>query len=221
VAKRLGQVQPSVGYPQGAVSFLRALVAPDTAALGVWATTARPDARWAEWLRDQQLAAHAFYRLHAAGLEDRLSPEPRDLLRAAFYGAAGGTMLRKRELANALQALGAVGIIPVLFKGAALAHTVYPDPARGVKENLYVFNQLSKGKAGGVEAGVEKDADMKIAGSYDVWKEVVEGNKDPIKAIMNKELVFEGDLKKVMKYMKAVKLLMDNVQKVPTDWHTK
>ena len=129
MAQRLGQAQPSVGYPQGAVSFLRALVAPDTAALGVWATTARPDARWAEWLRDQQLAAHAFYRLHAAGLEARLSPELRDLLRAAFYGAAGGTMLRKRELANALQALGAVGIIPVLFKGAALAHTVYPDPA--------------------------------------------------------------------------------------------
>jgi putative sterol carrier protein len=99
--------------------------------------------------------------------------------------------------------------------------TVYADPARGVKEDLYVFNQLSKGKAGGVEAGVKKQADMNIAGSYDVWKEVVEGNKDPIKAIMNKELVFEGDLKKVMKYMKAVKLLMDNVQKVPTDWHTK
>ena len=128
MAQRLGQAQPSVGYPQGAVSFLRALVAPDTAALGVWATTARPDAHWAEWLRDQQLAAHAFYRLHAAGLEARLSPESAALLRAAFYGAAGGTMLRKRELANALQALGAVGIIPVLFKGAALAHTVYPDP---------------------------------------------------------------------------------------------
>ena len=72
-----------------------------------------------------------------------------------------------------------------------------------------------------METGVKKDADMKIEGPYEVWKEVVSGNKDPIKAIMNKEFVFEGDLKKVMKYMKAVKLLMDNVQKVPTDWHTK
>ena len=99
--------------------------------------------------------------------------------------------------------------------------TVYADPARGVKDNLYVYNELKKGKADGVEAGVEKKADMSIAGSYDVWKEVVEGNKDPIKAIMNKELVFEGDLKKVMKYMKAVKLLIDNVMKVPTEWHSK
>ena len=32
MAQRLGQAQPSVGYPQGAVSFLRALVAPDTEA---------------------------------------------------------------------------------------------------------------------------------------------------------------------------------------------
>ena len=99
--------------------------------------------------------------------------------------------------------------------------TAYADPARGVKEDLYVYNVLRKGKAGGVEVGVKKDAAMQIEGPYEVWKDVVEGRKDPIKAIMNKEFLFQGDLKKVMKYMKAVKLLMDNVQKVPTDWHTK
>jgi len=99
--------------------------------------------------------------------------------------------------------------------------TAYADPARGVKEDLYVYNTLQKGKAGGVEVGVKKDAAVSIEGPYQVWKEVVEGGKDPIKAIMNKEFIFQGDLKKVMKYMKAVKLLMDNVQKVPTDWHSK
>ncbi len=125
----------------------------------------------------------------------------------------------------AQDAIDNVNADKVFFKASqgfdsSFLFTVYADPARGVKKNLYVYNELKKGKAGGVEAGVEKKADMSIAGSYDVWKEVVEGNKDPIKAIMNKELVFEGDLKKVMKYMKAVKLLIDNVMKVPTEWHT-
>jgi putative sterol carrier protein len=125
----------------------------------------------------------------------------------------------------AQDAIDNVNADKVFFKASqgfdsSFLFTVYADPARGVKQNLYVYNELMKGKAGGVEAGVEKKADMSIAGSYDVWKEVVEGNKDPIKAIMNKELVFEGDLKKVMKYMKAVKLLIDNVMKVPTEWHT-
>jgi len=105
------------------------LVAPDAAALVAWAAEARPDAGWTGWLRGQELIAYAYYRLHAAGLEASLAAELRSPLREAFYGAAGDTMLRKHELANALQALGAAGIIPVLFKGAALAHTVYPDPA--------------------------------------------------------------------------------------------
>ena len=126
----------------------------------------------------------------------------------------------------AQDAIDNVNADKVFFKASqgfdsSFLFTVYADPARGVKDNLYVYNELKKGKADGVEAGVEKKADMSIAGSYDVWKEVVEGNKDPIKAIMNKELVFEGDLKKVMKYMKAVKLLIDNVMKVPTEWHSK
>jgi hypothetical protein len=127
--RRVKHRQPPSGYPEGAAAFLTALAAPDAAALADWAAEERPDARWAGWLRDQQLAAQAFYRLRAAGLEDVLSPKLRAPLRATFYGAAGETMLRKRELASALQALGAVGIVPVLFKGAALAHTVYPDPA--------------------------------------------------------------------------------------------
>ena len=129
MAQRLGQAQPSVGYPQGAVSFLRAIVAPDTAALGVWATTARPDARWAEWLRRKQLAPLAFYRLRQAGVLARLPAEFSGALRGMYYNAAGEAELRTRELADALDVLIAAGVTPVLFKGAVLAYTAYPDPA--------------------------------------------------------------------------------------------
>ena len=128
MAQWLGQAQPSVGYPQGAVSLLRALVAPDTAALGVWVTEARPDAHWAEWLRRQQLAPLAFYRLRQAGVLARLPAEFSGALRGMYYNAAGEAELRTHELADALGVLIAAGVTPVLFKGAVLAYIAYPDP---------------------------------------------------------------------------------------------
>jgi hypothetical protein len=121
--------QPPNGYPEGAVSFLAAIAAPDATALVAWVPAASRDERWFGWLRGQELAAYAFYRLRAAGLEAQLPLELHALLREAFYNAAGAAMLRRRELAQVLQALDTAGIVPILFKGAALAHTVYPDPA--------------------------------------------------------------------------------------------
>ena len=129
MAQRLGQAQPSGGYAQGAVSFLRAFVAPDTAALGVWATTARPDARWADWLLRHQLASFAFYRLRQADVLARLPAEFSGALRGMYYNAAGDAELHRRELADVLAVLDAAGVTPVLFKGAVLAYTAYPDPA--------------------------------------------------------------------------------------------
>ena len=130
MAQRLGQAQPSVGYPQGAVSFLRALVAPDTAALGVWVTTARPDARWAEWLRRSAIGCRLpFTDCARLAWWRACRRNSRGLRAAMYYNAAGEAELRTRELADALDVLGAVGITPVLFKGAVLAYTAYPDPA--------------------------------------------------------------------------------------------
>ena len=129
MAQRLGQAQPSGGYPQGAVSLLRALVAPDMAALGFWATAARPDARWAEWLHRRQLAPFALYRLRQVGALASLPAEFVGALRGMYYNAAAAAVLHTSELTGILDALDAAGVTPVLFKGAVLACTAYPDPA--------------------------------------------------------------------------------------------
>ncbi len=52
-----------------------------------------------------------------------------ELLRAIYRQAVLLSMQRIAELRQLLDALAVVGICPVVFKGAALAHTLYPSPA--------------------------------------------------------------------------------------------
>ena len=46
----------------------------------------------------------------------------------------------------------------------------------------------------------------------------MEGKQDPLQAIMVKKLVFEGNMQTIMKYIKAVNLMMESVKNVPTDF---
>ena len=109
--------------------LLKALAAPGADALGSGVTVNGLDADAAVWLRARGLGPYAFYRLHEAGLSGSLPPDVQVMLRAAYYLSVADTELHNRELAAVLDALGATGIVPILFKGAALAHTVYPEPA--------------------------------------------------------------------------------------------
>ncbi|MBU4194665.1 MAG: SCP2 sterol-binding domain-containing protein [Actinobacteria bacterium] len=65
----------------------------------------------------------------------------------------------------------------------------------------------------------EKECDYTITGEYPVWKDIVGGKQDLLQAIMTKKLVFEGNMQTIMKYIKAVNLLMEAVQRVPTEFN--
>jgi hypothetical protein len=131
--------QPPGGYPQGAVSFLRALGAPDAAALGAWAVEARPDAEWAAWLHGQSLAPFVFHRLHEAGVLMRLSADVQHSLQGAYYAAAGINVVQRRETEAVIGALADAGIETVLMKGTPLAYTVYDEPACRLKGDLDIW----------------------------------------------------------------------------------
>lgn len=80
------------------------------------------------WLQDQGLAAliwQDWQGRDAAGI----SAEFTLCLRTAYYMAVGDAELHRRELQTVLQSLRAEGLTALAFKGAALAYTVYPDPA--------------------------------------------------------------------------------------------
>ncbi len=119
--------QPPGWSPPGAVAFLHGLIEGGEA-LAAWARS-EPDVRWGKWLVAQGLAPYAWRQLKALGAANALPVELRETLRGAHYAAVADAELHTVELRNVLNCLAAAGVAPVLFKGAALAHSVYPDPA--------------------------------------------------------------------------------------------
>lgn len=77
------------------------------------------------WLQQQGLAALTWVRCAKAVQPPVLA----QTLRAAYFAAVADTELHRHELQTILPVLAALGSVPVVFKGAALAYTVYPDPA--------------------------------------------------------------------------------------------
>ncbi len=109
--------------------MLHALASAGPDALRAWLAEHRLDADAVAWLHRQGLAPYAHHRLRETGLADLLPAEARDDLRKAYYRSAADAALLDGELRRVLGALSATGIRPVLFKGAALAHTAYDRSA--------------------------------------------------------------------------------------------
>jgi hypothetical protein len=79
----------------------------------------------ADWLKQQELAPLVW---NTSGGRD-LPAELAATLRAAYFAAMADDLLHRHELQDVLRTLAAQDIVAVAFKGAALAHTVYPDSA--------------------------------------------------------------------------------------------
>lgn len=79
-----------------------------------------------DWLKRHQLAAAAWVALRHAY---SLPPDVKADLRQAYYLAVGDGELHRQELRTVLTALTRANLTAVAFKGAALAHITYPDPA--------------------------------------------------------------------------------------------
>jgi Uncharacterised nucleotidyltransferase len=79
------------------------------------------------WLREQGLDGLMWHTWR-----DEFEPDPPAglaALCAGHYTDVARAEVQRRELKIVLETLAAQGVVPILFKGAALAHTVYPNPA--------------------------------------------------------------------------------------------
>ncbi len=91
-----------------------------------------PAQRWIDIARQaerHQLAPLLYHQIRALHLEVNLPAAALQRLRYHYVDQIKISTRREHELVQALQALSDVAVTPVLFKGAALAHTIYPTPA--------------------------------------------------------------------------------------------
>lgn len=89
----------------------------------------------------------------------------------------------------------------------------------GGRGEVAFWSYMKDGKILDTAAGeVNDEAEYVLIGDYSVWQDIVAGKQDPIQAIMVKKLVFEGNIQTVMKYIKAVNLVMESVKLVPTEF---
>jgi hypothetical protein len=105
------------------------VVAAEPDGLRAWLAAHRLDVDAVAWLHAQGLAPYAFHRLREIGSIESVAPAARDELRQAYYRSSADAAIHDGELRQVLGALSTVSIVPVLFKGAALAHTPYTSSA--------------------------------------------------------------------------------------------
>jgi len=109
-------------------TLLHAIAGPDQL-LSTWLANNPLTEADLAWLHTRNLAAYALQRLYQAGMAGQLAPDVRRVARQLSTRALLGAEFHARELGNVLDALAEAHITPALFKGAVLAHTVYPAPA--------------------------------------------------------------------------------------------
>jgi putative sterol carrier protein len=87
-----------------------------------------------------------------------------------------------------------------------IAFRVVAEPDRGVPDDLWGYLDLWHGTcrdARAIEPGEANAAAYTLTASYSRWKDVVYGDLDPIKGMMQGKLRVRGDLPKIVRYVKA------------------
>jgi len=102
-----------------------------------------------------------------------------------------------------------------------IAFRIMAEPDRGVPEDIYGYLDLWHGacRSGKVITATEAEvAAYTIAAPFSRWKDVVEGDLDPIKGMMQGKLRVRGDLPTIVRYVKAANELVRLTGLVDTDF---
>lgn len=102
-----------------------------------------------------------------------------------------------------------------------IAFLVEAEPDRGLSADVWGLLDLWHGtcRGGGViEAGRGREAAYILKAPYSRWKEVVTGELDPIKAMMQGKLKVQGDLPTIVRQVRAANELVELTQQIPTEF---
>ncbi|HJL16397.1 MAG TPA: SCP2 sterol-binding domain-containing protein [Sandaracinaceae bacterium LLY-WYZ-13_1] len=103
-----------------------------------------------------------------------------------------------------------------------VAYVVKARPELGIDEDTAMVLDLHGGKCRGAEmtdAEGAQAADFVIVADYEQWKEVLSGEVDPTKAMMQNKLKLEkGHLPTIVKHVLASKELVKSATRIDTDF---
>jgi len=102
-----------------------------------------------------------------------------------------------------------------------IAFRIVAEPDRNVPEDLWGYLDLWHGScrdARAIGAGDADAAAYTLSAPYSRWKDVVHGELDPIKGMMQGKLRVRGDLPTIVRYVKAANELVRLTGLVDTDF---
>jgi putative sterol carrier protein len=103
----------------------------------------------------------------------------------------------------------------------AIAFVFEAEPDRGVREDLWAYLDLWHGEcrdARMISPGEGEQAPYVIRAPYSRWKEVLRGDLDPVKGMMQGKLKVHGDLATIVRYVRAANELVHLTMQVPTQF---
>ncbi len=95
------------------------------------------------------------------------------------------------------------------------------EPDRGVSTDLWAWLDLWHGECRGarmVDPAEGGKAPYVIRAPYSRWKEVLRGDLDPVKGMMQGKLKVLGDLPTIIRYVRAANELVHLTMSVPTEF---
>lgn len=101
----------------------------------------------------------------------------------------------------------------------AIAFVFEAEPDRGVPEDLWAWLDLWHGEcreARMVTPEEGRGAPYVIRAPYTRWKEVLAGNLDPVRGMMQGKLRLQGDLPTIIRHVRAANELVHLTSTVPT-----
>ena len=100
-----------------------------------------------------------------------------------------------------------------------IAFVVEADPERGVPDDVWGYLDLWHGACRDgrlIEPAEGEAAAFVISATYRRWKDVVRGDLDPVRAMMQGKLRVHGDLPTILRYVQAAHELVVLCGVVPT-----
>ena len=101
----------------------------------------------------------------------------------------------------------------------AIAFVVHPDPDLGLPDGFCLWLDVDGGTCRGArEVSIEKarQAPFCLVAPYSRWKKVIERRLDPIAGMVTRQLVLEGDLLTMMRYVRSAKAMVQCATRVPS-----